>query len=260
MENERRKILIVDDVYQHLVGARERLKTKYDVSLANSAKSMYEILAQLKPELILLDINMPDCDGFETLSALKNDYRYADIPVVFLTSNFDKSSILKGIKLGAADFITKPFNDKKLIACIEYHLDPKARESMKPIILAVDDSLSILRAINYVLSSKYTVTTLPNPEVLKEVLTKVTPDLFILDCQMPEVHGFDLVPMIRGIPEHEETPIVFLTTDGSVDHVFVALDLGACDFIVKPINNDILRTRIALHLEDYMIRRRLRQK
>jgi len=64
---------------------------------------------------------------------------------------------------------------------------------------------------------------------------------------MPELSGFDCVPIIRAIEGHEDTPIIFLTSEGTVDNISTAA-LGACDFVVKPFNPDVLRKKIAKHL------------
>jgi len=118
----------------------------------------------------------------------------------------------------------------------------------KPLIFAVDDSPDILAAVASVLSGRYRVFKLPKPTMLKTVLQQVTPDLFLLDYQMPELSGFDCVPIIRGIKGHEDTPIIFLTSEGTVDNISTAIALGACDFVVKPFNPDALRQKIAMHL------------
>ena len=258
MENKRKKIILVDDVNFHLVSTKERLKKHYEVFPAESVETLFEILKNVKPELILLDVNMPEADGYEAIKKLKDDPLYADIPVIFLTSKSDKESIHKGMKLGAADLVKKPFSDAELIDCIEYQTDPEKRESNKAIILAVDDSPNILKSINYLLNKQYTVYTLSEPEKIKSLLKMITPDLFLLDCKMPVLSGFELVPMIRGFPEHEETPIIYLTSDGTVDNLSVAINLGACDFLVKPINETILCEKIATHLKNFIMRRRLR--
>jgi PleD family two-component response regulator len=72
------------------------------------------------------------------------------------------------------------------------------------------------------------------------------------------LNGFELVPIIRKFPEHENTPIMFLTSEGTVDHVSTAVYLGVCDYIVKPISKEILREKVALQLVDFIKRRRLR--
>jgi two-component system chemotaxis response regulator CheY len=94
--------------------------------------------------------------------------------------------------------------------------------------------------------------------MMNEVLEMVVPDLFLLDCNMPVLSGFDLVPIIRSNPDHDETPIIFLTSDGSVDSLSVAVHLGASDFLVKPVDEERLHEKVAQHLSAYLIRRKLR--
>ena len=118
----------------------------------------------------------------------------------------------------------------------------------KPLILAVDDSTVILHTVSSVLSGEYKVFTLPKPEELEKVLQKLTPDLFLLDYQMPEINGFELVPIIRGFKENKDNPIVFLTSNGTIDNVTAAMALGACDFVIKPFNPGTLREKIARHI------------
>jgi len=258
MSTELPKIIMVDDVSFTLISTKERLKQQYDIYPAQTVEILFEMLENVFPDLILLDINMPEVDGYEAIKRLKDDPAYKDIPVVFLTARNDKHSIKKGMKLGAADFVIKPFNDNELIKCIDHQLAPGSINAVIPVILAVDDNTSILQAVNSMLEDSYKVYTLPEPEKLQTLLQHITPDLFILDCNMPVLNGFELVPIIRDIPDHEETPIVFLTSDGTPDNVFVATNLGASGFIVKPIDKDILREKVASYLADFMIRRRVR--
>ena len=118
----------------------------------------------------------------------------------------------------------------------------------KLVILAVDDSPVILKTVSSVLSTEYKVYTLAKPAMLQETLEKITPELFLLDYNMPDITGFELIPTIRGFLEHKETPIIFLTSSGTADYVSGAVMLGACDFIVKPVDPDILREKIAKHI------------
>jgi len=124
--------------------------------------------------------------------------------------------------------------------------------------LAVDDNPSILRSVNQALRDNYTVLTLSNPELISEVLKKVTPDLFLLDCNMPMLSGLELVPIIRKSKGHEETPVIFLTSEVKNDTVFTALGLGAGDYILKPVDDDILREKIAYQTRNFIGLRRIR--
>ena len=130
---------------------------------------------------------------------------------------------------------------------IQYLDDNEAGK--KPIILAVDDSPVFLKTISAILGGDYKVITTANPKMIEKVLNQITPVLFLLDYNMPEVSGFDLVPIIRKYEEHKETPIVFLTSEGTIDNVSTAVMLGACDFVVKPVQPDILRERVAKHIK-----------
>jgi PleD family two-component response regulator len=257
-EQAKRKIIYVDDIKFHLFSIKERLKNQYDIFPVQNAEDLFELLERVKPELILLDINMPDCDGYEVLQRLKGNPKFTNIPVIFLTSEYCKQSIAKGMGLGAVDFVKKPFTDADLIKCIEQQFDPEWEKKNKPIVLAIDDNASILKAVNNLLKEKYAIYTLPEPAKISALLEMVVPDLFLLDCQMPGLSGFDLIPIIRKLKEHEETPIVFLTSEGTIDNISVAINLGASDFLIKPIDEKVLREKAALHLKDYMMRRRIR--
>lgn len=257
MGRYRRKIIAVDDIQFSLLSIQQRLKSDYEVYTAQSAEVLFEILEKLTPELILLDINMPTCDGYETLEKLKSDEEFENIPVVFLTSNADRKSLVRAMELGAADFITKPYDDTDLIECIENQLDPVKIFANRPTVLAVDDNPSILATINHMLHKDYRVYTLPEPGKINEILKLIKPDLFLLDCQMPELNGYELVPMIREKRQHRDTPIIFVTSDGTVDNVFVAQSHNASDFIVKPVDEDILCEKVAQHLSGFIMKRRI---
>jgi putative two-component system response regulator len=258
--DKRRKIILVDDVQFQLMSIKERLREHYEVYPAQSTDEMYKLLEKIKPEMILLDVNMPDTDGYETIRLLKEDPCYAAIPVVFLSGSYDPKNVVKGMKLGAVDFVRKPFDLAVLHNCIEYHLNPAKRAENKPIILAVDDNPSILRTINAILQERNKVYTLNNPKQLSALLGMITPDLFLLDCNMPGLSGFDLVPIIRKMPQHEDTPIIFLTSDGTIDNISAAMGFGARDFIVKPIDMMILRDKTTEHLKDFIMYRRIRKE
>jgi len=258
MSEKRRKIVIVDDVKFHLLSLKETMKKYYDLYPAQTMDELLDVLKKVEPDMILLDINMPEQDGFEILDVLKSFEIYSHIPVMFLTSNINRDTVLKGMRAGALGFVQKPYKEAKLYERIETELDPEKRAKRIPIILAVDDSLSTLKSINTLLCNDYKVCTLPKPEHIKELLKSLTPDLFLLDCNMPVLSGFDLIPIIRNIPQHHETPIIFLTSEGTMDNVYVALENGACDFLVKPIDENILRNKLALHLKDFLLLRQLR--
>jgi DNA-binding response OmpR family regulator len=124
------------------------------------------------------------------------------------------------------------------------------RASGKLCILTVDDAPDVLQSIYHVLHNEYKVFTLPNSELLESFLKKVKPDLFLLDYKMPRLSGFDLVPIIRSFKEHKDTPIIFITSEGTIDNLSVAIALGASDYIVKPFDPKVLIEKVARAVED----------
>ena len=256
ISHHRKKIIYVDDVNYSLITVKNRLCDHYEIFPADSVVKMFEFLEYFKPDLILLDVNMPDIDGYEAIKSLKSDERFAEIPVIFLTGNSDRESVVKGLSLGAADYVIKPFSATKLIESIEYNLDPSKRrivpfedeDGNKPAILIVDDVSSMLRAIQYALNDRYKVYALSRSEDVLDFLRTKRPSLILLDYLMPVLNGFDLIPMIRALPDHRDTPIIIITTEGTMDHVNEAMTLGASDFIVKPFKPKELNDKVAKHI------------
>jgi len=117
-----------------------------------------------------------------------------------------------------------------------------------PVVLAVDDSPVILKTVWSILKDEYKVLTLPKPAEIDKILQNQTPDLFLLDYMMPELNGFELIPIIRSYEKHANTPIIFLTSEGSIDSVTSALALGARDYIVKPFKPETLRDKVGKHI------------
>ena len=118
----------------------------------------------------------------------------------------------------------------------------------KPVVLVVDDSPVVLKSVSAYLGGEYKVYILAKSYLLKKMLSQIKPDLFLLDYNMPVLNGFDLIPIIRGFAEHRKTPIIFLTSEGTIDNVSSAVQLGACDFISKPVQPGTLRERIARYI------------
>ncbi|GLQ33159.1 response regulator [Litoribrevibacter albus] len=111
-------ILIVDDMTDNRLLLDALLCDTYRIYLAASGQECFEKIAENKPGLILLDLVMPEMDGFEVCKKLKSDYQTQDIPIIFITSSTDNDEKLQAYKLGADDFINKPFNHDELIAKI----------------------------------------------------------------------------------------------------------------------------------------------
>jgi putative two-component system response regulator len=120
--NDRKIILLADDDPVNLKLARNTLMDTYDVFTMPSAEKMFQFLEQKSPDLILLDVLMPETSGYSAIKILKQDPRTREIPVIFLTSQSDSGSELKGFNLGAVDYISKPFSPQLLLKRVEVHL------------------------------------------------------------------------------------------------------------------------------------------
>ena len=117
----KKSVLIVDDDIALMKMAEELLRERYAISLAKSGEQALKLLKSgFMPDLVLLDIDMPGMDGYETLAALKP--LLGETPVVFLTGLTQTEAELKGLRAGASDYITKPFDHGILLARIELHL------------------------------------------------------------------------------------------------------------------------------------------
>jgi len=116
-------IFVVDDIDTNLLAAGKALEKQYKVIPLLSAAEMFKALEKLTPDLILLDIEMPETDGFEALKFLKGNKAYKKIPVIFLTDAEDSETETKGIELGVVDFIAKPFSTPLLIKRVKNYLN-----------------------------------------------------------------------------------------------------------------------------------------
>jgi len=116
-------IFVVDDSDTNLSMAEAVLEDQYRVMTMPSAAKMFNLLDKVLPDLILLDIEMPDINGFEAIQKLKSESKWHDIPIMFLTGRNDSDVEAKGLEMGAVDFVTKPFSAPVLINRIQTHLD-----------------------------------------------------------------------------------------------------------------------------------------
>ncbi len=120
------KILIVDDNLKNIELAVSLLQSEnYEIAIANSGSDALEMLKEFLPDLILLDIMMPEMDGYEVCQRIKGQEMYKDIPILFLTAKTEPEDIIKGFKSGGVDYIKKPFNQDELIVRVGTHINLK---------------------------------------------------------------------------------------------------------------------------------------
>lgn len=124
MDTENNHILIVDDNLKNLQIIGQLLKSEgFMISLAPSGKQALELLNSFLPDLILLDVMMPELDGLEVCRLIKTKERLKDIPIVFLTAKNETEDLIKGFEAGGVDYVTKPFHQRELLIRVKNHLE-----------------------------------------------------------------------------------------------------------------------------------------
>ena len=238
---KKKRVLVVDDeadiryiIRQHL----ERLG--HEVVEAQSGLEAIEKVRALRPDLITLDVMMPDMDGFDVMAVLKEREGTRTIPVIFLSVVQDEA---KGFRLGATDYITKPIDPDRLLRAIERIL-PQEERHAPPRVLVVDDDLEILTILGRILGrAGYAVAQAQDGQQgLSKIYTEA-PDLVILDIQMPGMSGYEVIRRIRGTRRLANLPILVLTASDAGDRA-TALALGATEYLTKPFSADVLLLEI----------------
>jgi len=128
-------------------------------------------------------------------------------------------------------------------------IDKLAGSNLSKTVLAVDDMPEILSFVNSALKNHYKIIAVPSAKAALNVIKSQKPDLFLLDIDMPEMDGFELIRIIRGTAEFAKTPVVFLTGNSSRDHVTAAMIEGCNDFVVKPTTYEYLLTTVSKYMK-----------
>lgn len=154
LNDEKRKlILIVDDIPDNLRVLGNIIKEEgYKIAIASNGRQALTIVNSILPDLILLDVSMPEMDGLEVCRRIKDDPKIADIPVIFLTARTDSEDVLKGFEAGGVDYIPKPFKQKELLARIRTQLEIRSNRTklledakqLKELIATKDKFFSII--------------------------------------------------------------------------------------------------------------------
>ncbi|SHI90155.1 response regulator [Cycloclasticus pugetii] len=213
-------ILIIDDDPQvHTLLSRHLNKMPFKIITAQDGKAGVKKAREHAPSVIILDIMMPEMNGWTVLQILKSDQRTAHIPVVMSTFLDEKK---KAFELGAIDYLNKPVNKNNLLRVVS-----KAISNNKmPEILIIEDEVSTIAKLEQALENfGCTITKALNG---KEGVNKIRnhfPDLILLDLMMPEMDGFTFLEKLHQLPNTKEIPIIVMT----------AKDLS-------PVEKDLLKT------------------
>jgi CheY-like chemotaxis protein len=210
----------------------------YSVSVANRAKDAIERVREHRPDLITLDIYLPDADGFEVLQHLKTDRATADIPVVIVSVMPDQR---EGLRLGAVDYLTKPIDPTRLVSSINRVLHGPGK------VLVVDDDRDTRDLLQAALEARGFVVVLTSSGKRATMLARVeAPDLILLDLRLPGMDGYEVLQRLKSAPDTADIPVMVITgslTDEEVKQKKV-LALGAARFFTKPFAVDDLVSEI----------------
>jgi signal transduction histidine kinase/DNA-binding response OmpR family regulator len=205
--NKRRILVIDDDPVTRDLMQRFLLKEGLQVELATGGQQGLEMAKQLQPDLITLDVMMPDMDGWSVLSQLKSDKTTADIPVVMLTMIDDKQ---RGYALGATDYLGKPIDRERLLHVVQRYQGWQQHDDAP--ILIVDDESATREMVRRMLQKEgWEVMEAGNGRVALDLIAAQKPALILLDLMMPEMDGFEFVDQLRQDEDNRHIPVIVIT-------------------------------------------------
>lgn len=280
------RILVVDDILPNIKLLQAKLTSEYyTVLTAMNGYEAIEVAREEQPDLILLDVMMPKMDGFEACKRLKSDPLTAHIPIVMVTALDQPTDRVRGLEVGADDFLTKPANDLALFARVrslvrvkmmidELRLrDATCRElgfeasmtdiedaDLKGNVLIVDDRLnaaeSMKQTINERLSLDVEIAT--NRDDALAGLRERNQDLVLINAGLESYDGLRLCSEVRSSPNSRNSSIILMVHHNDFRTISASLDLGANDYVMRPIDNNELVARIRSQLRRLLFAERLR--
>lgn len=239
---------------------------------AENGEEGVECARKDSPDLILLDYNMPVMDGYHTLVELKTDPNLKSIPVVMVTTETSKETVVKLLKLGLNDYIAKPFTREILLRKVnpilklysgdeippEKEEDSRADEEAataeaiaKPAILAVDDKPSVLELLKEYLGDQYRLATADGGKAALTTMAKKDYDCIFLDLSMPDMSGLDVLENYLQGTNNEaiEKKIIAMTLRSAHQDIRRASELGIQIFLYKPFTHADVEKAIDLAME-----------
>lgn len=238
--SEEYSVLIVDDDDDlcKLLSLKLSEKGIAAETVRNGDKAL-KILSLKKPDLVILDIMMPEMSGHELLRRLKQDPEYVTIPVIMLTGKTNEKDVTNARHSGALDYIVKPFDPDVLVAKISTYLDSVRRT----VLIADNDShIAQLMASKY-RNEGFRVLTAGDGVKAWNTIYRAKPDLVVLDILMPGMDGLTVLENMRRDASTKDIPVIVVSTRAEKDQVQEGFEAGAQEYMVKPIMTDELVER-----------------
>ncbi len=255
------RILLVDDEPGAIRVMRSLLSDFLHLTFARSGAEALRQIRASRPDLVIVDINMPGMSGLQLCEQLQADPELKDLPVIVATAEQLTSVESAALQRGAVDFVTKPLVPETFIARVRCHL--RARELAERVhqsvagsliasapsqaparLLIVDDDVGAITLLQRTLADLGTIHYATTGAEALRLSHEIRPDLVMLDVHMPGLDGFAVCAALKAQQEFKHVPVVFVTRFGDAANEQRALDLGAADFVRKPIESSVLRARV----------------
>ena len=248
-------ILVIEDNPMNMKLFRSLLSLgKFNVLEAGDAKNGIELSLEHKPDLILMDIQLPGMDGLSATRIIKENPVLNSIPIVALTAHAMMGDEEKAKAAGCDGYISKPINTKKFLGEIEKFLQEKTNKEKhserrnicyKNKILIVDDEpLNVKLLAAKLPPDQYDIIKAYNGIEALQKVSEAHPNLILLDIMMPEVNGYEVARRMKENPETRDIPIIMVTALNDREDKIKAFERGAEEFISKPVNSIELQKRI----------------
>lgn len=250
------RIMVIDDDALNLRIAEHILQRDYDVLCSDSPAQGLELMERETVDLVLIDMDMPEIDGMEVLRRIRGNDRIAETRVILLTTAGSQEDVTEAERLGALDFIRKPFFPTELLERVKKALEKKRKDR----ILVVDDDRMNLKMAEHMLGKKYEVSCVASGQEALETLTRSVPNLILLDLHMPQMNGLEVFEKIKQMDKVRDVPVVFLTADSERETEIEIFKAGAMDYIQKPFLAEVVIRRIDRILELYHLQRSLKDE
>jgi len=201
MENNKATVLIADDTVENIDILYSLLKDEYSIMVAKNGIEVLKLVNEKKrPDLILLDILMPEMNGFDTIYELKKNPETKDIPVIFLTSLTEVEDVVQGFDLGAVDYVGKPFNAPELLSRVKTQITIKQHEDL--IKERSDELKEMLQIMCHDLASHFSV--IKSSIWLADNKADVTFDNYKDRIKMATYNGIDIINLVREMRTMED--------------------------------------------------------
>ncbi|MFZ2406911.1 MAG: hybrid sensor histidine kinase/response regulator [Methylobacter sp.] len=259
MTKKQLTFLIVDDFdsMRNVMNSLLRSLGYENILTAKDGAEALRILRFQQVSVVLSDWDMPVMDGLALLKAIRADRRLQNLPFLMITDKTDRQRIEDAINNGVSDLLIKPYTSRDLVSRIERVMswrprkisaDPESsdrKKAVRPTILVVDDMPDNLFLLSNLFKDEYRVRVADSGEkALLICQSDSPPDLVLLDIMMPGMDGFEVAKRMRNHPGSEHIPVIFVTSMTNDEARLKGLELGAIDFVAKPINPDVLKPRV----------------